>query len=160
MIIIFIGILYELFKRAGLLVAFANKVSKTGKSPKKEKFTKWLMRFFIVNDYFSPLMTGSIILTSTDKVRVSREKLAFIMDSTTVSVCVLIPFMLWGAYLGGLIAKEGCPVNGANEAIALFAASIPYKIYPMLLIFFTLLIALEVFPGSGFMKKAETCARE
>jgi len=105
-------------------------------------------------------MTGSIILTSTDKVRVSREKLAFIMDSTTVSVCVLIPFMLWGAYLGGLIAKEGCPVNGANEAIALFAASIPYKIYPMLLIFFTLLISLEVFPDAGFMKKAETRARE
>ena len=68
--------------------------------------------------------------------------------------------MSWGAYLGGLIAKEGGPVNGANEAIALFAASIPYNIYPMLLIFFTMLIALEIIPDYGFMKKAETRARE
>ncbi len=159
-IIIFIGILFELFKRAGVLVAFANKVSKTGTSPKKVKFTTWLMGFFIVDDYFSPLMTGPIMRPLTDKARVSREKLAFILDSTTASVCVLVPFMSWGAYLGGLIAKEGGPVNGASEAIALFAASIPYNIYPMLLIFFTMLIALEIIPDYGFMRKAETRARE
>ena len=158
-IIIFIGILFELFKRAGVLVAFANKVSKTGTSPKKVKFTTWLMGFFIVDDYFSPLMTGPIMRPLTDKARVSREKLAFILDSTTASVCVLVPFMSWGAYLGGLIAKEGGPVNGANEAIELFAASIPYNIYPMLLIFFTMLVALEIIPDYGFMKKAETRAR-
>ena len=50
-IIIFIGILFELFKRAGVLVAFAEKVSKTGTSPKKVKFTTWLLGFFIVDDY-------------------------------------------------------------------------------------------------------------
>lgn len=158
-IIIFIGILFELFKRAGVLVAFANKVSKTGTSPKKVKFTTWLMGFFIVDDYFSPLMTGPIMRPLTDKARVSREKLAFILDSTTASVCVLVPFMSWGAYIGGLIAKEGGPVNGADEAIALYASSIPYNIYPMLLIFFTMLIALEIIPDFSFMKKAETRAR-
>ncbi|MBT5186755.1 MAG: transporter [Kordiimonadaceae bacterium] len=159
-IIIFIGILFELFKRAGVLLAFANKVSKTGTSPKKVKFTTWLMGFFIVDDYFSPLMTGPIMRPLTDGARVSREKLAFILDSTTASVCVLVPFMSWGAYIGGLIAKEGGPINGADEAIGLFAASIPYNIYPMLLIIFTMLICLEIIPDFGFMKKAETRARE
>lgn len=158
-IIIFIGILFEQFKRAGVLLAFANKVSKTGTSPRKVKFTTWLMGFFIVDDYFSPLMTGPIMRPLTDKALVSREKLAFILDSTTASVCVLVPFMSWGAYIGGLIAKEGGPINGVDEAIGLFAASVPYNIYPMLLIFFTMLIALEIIPDFGFMKKAETRAR-
>tara|TARA_R110002096_G_scaffold367840_1_gene561126 strand:+ start:68263 stop:69693 length:1431 start_codon:yes stop_codon:yes gene_type:complete len=159
-IIIFIGILFELFKRAGVLVAFANKVSKTGTSPKKVKFTTWLMGFFIVDDYFSPLMTGPIMRPLTDTAKVSREKLAFILDSTTASVCVLVPFMSWGAYVGGLIAKEGGPVGNVDEAIALFARSIPYNIYPILLITFTALICLEIIPDFGFMKKAEKRARE
>jgi Na+/H+ antiporter NhaC len=95
-IIIFIGILFEMFKRAGVLVAFAQKVSKTGTSAKQVKFTTWLMGFFIVDDYFSPLMTGPIMRPLSDEAKISREKLAFILDSTTASVCVLVPFMSWG----------------------------------------------------------------
>jgi Na+/H+ antiporter NhaC len=159
-IIIFIGILFEMFKRAGVLVAFAQKVSKTGTSAKQVKFTTWLMGFFIVDDYFSPLMTGPIMRPLSDEAKISREKLAFILDSTTASVCVLVPFMSWGAYIGGLIAKEGGPIQNTDAAIKLFASSIPYNVYPILLIFFTLLICLEIIPDFGFMKKAETRARE
>lgn len=159
-IIIFIGILFELFKRAGVLVAFAKKVSKSGSSPKKVKFTTWLMGFLIVDDYFSPLMTGPIMRPLTDGAKISREKLAFILDSTTASVCVLVPFMSWGAYISGLISKEGGPIANVDEAITLFAYSIPYNIYPMLLVLFTMLICLEVIPDFSFMKKAETRARE
>ena len=159
-IIMFIGILFELFKRAGVLVAFASKVSKAGGgSRKKVKFTTWLLGFFIVDDYFSPLMTGPIMRPLTDAAKISREKLAFILDSTTASVCVLVPFMSWGAYIGGLILAEGGPVKGPDDAIALFAASIPYNVYPMMLIVFTLLICLEIIPDFAFMKKAETRAR-
>ena len=159
-IIMFIGILFELFKRAGVLVAFANKVSKTGTSPKKVKFTTWLMGFMIVDDYFSPLMTGPIVRPLSDKAKISREKLAFILDSTTASVCVLVPFLSWGAYISGLIAKEGGPIENSSQAIELFANTIPYNIYPMILIFFTMLICLEIIPDFGFMKKAEKRARE
>ncbi|HOO52545.1 MAG TPA: Na+/H+ antiporter NhaC family protein, partial [Alphaproteobacteria bacterium] len=159
-IIIFIGILFELFKRAGVLVSFADKVSKTGTSPKKVKFTTWLMGFLIVDDYFSPLMTGPVMRPLTDNAKVSREKLAFILDSTTASVCVLVPFMSWGAYLGGLIAKEGGPIGSIDEAITLFAGSIPYNLYPILLVIFTMLISLEIIPDFAFMKKAEKRAKE
>ncbi|MDA0707909.1 MAG: transporter [Proteobacteria bacterium] len=159
-IIIFIGILFEMFKRAGVLVAFAQKVSKTGTSAKQVKFTTWLMGFFIVDDYFSPLMTGPIMRPLSDEAKISREKLAFILDSTTASVCVLVPFMSWGAYIGGLIAKEGGPIQNTDAAIKLFASSIPYNGQMRLLIFFTLLICLEIIPDFGFMKKAETRARE
>ena len=159
-IIIFIGILFELFKRAGVLLAFANKVSKTGSTPKKVKFTTWMLGFFIVDDYFSPLMTGPIMRPLTDAAKVSREKLAFILDSTTASVCVLVPFMSWGAYVGGLIAIEGGPIANIDEAIELFAMTIPYNVYPILLIIFTMLIALEIIPDFAFMKKAEKRARE
>lgn len=159
-IIMFIGILFEQFKRAGVLVAFANKVSNTGTSPKQVKFTTWMLGFFIVDDYFSPLMTGPIMRPLSDNAKISREKLAFILDSTTASVCVLVPFMSWGAYIGGLILAEGGPVSSSDEAITLFASSIPYNVYPILLIIFTLLICLEIIPDYGFMKKAENRARE
>ncbi len=159
-IIIFIGILFELFKRAGVLVAFAQKVSRGGTSPRQVKFTAWLLGFLIIDDYFSPLMTGPIIRPLSDKAKISREKLAFILDATTASVCVLVPFMSWGAYIGGLIAKEGGPITSIDQAIGLFASSIPYNFYPILLIIFTLLICLEIIPDFGFMKKAETRARE
>jgi len=104
-------------------------------------------------------MTGPIMRPLTDAAKVAREKFAFILDNTTASVCVLVPFMSWGAYIGGLITKEGGPVNGVDEAITLFAASIPYNIYPMPLILFAMLICLEIIPDFGFMKKAETRAR-
>ncbi|MEZ5758863.1 MAG: Na+/H+ antiporter NhaC family protein [Emcibacteraceae bacterium] len=159
-IIIFIGILFELFKRAGVLVTFADKVSKTGTSPRKVKFTTWLMGFLIVDDYFSPLMTGPVMRPLTDNAKVSREKLAFILDSTTASVCVLVPFMSWGAYIGGLIAKEGGPIGSIDEAITLFAGSIPYNLYPILLVIFTMLISLEIMPDFSFMRKAEKRAKE
>ena len=133
---------------------------KTGSTPKKVKFTTWMLGFFIVDDYFSPLMTGPIMRPLTDAAKVSREKLAFILDSTTASVCVLVPFMSWGAYIGGLIAIEGGPIANIDEAIELFAMTIPYNVYPILLIIFTMLIALEIIPDFAFMKKAEKRARE
>lgn len=160
LIIVFIGILFELFKCSGVISAFAESVSKRCETGRQVKTTSWLMGFLIVDDYFSPLMTGPIMRPLSDKAVVPREKLAFILDSTTASVCVLVPFMSWGAYLAGLIAKEGGPVADMDMAITVFASAIPYNVYPILLLLFSLLVCLEKIPDFGPMKTAERRARD
>lgn len=85
------------------------------------------MGFFIVDDYFSPLMTGAIMRPLTDGIRMSREKLAFILDSTTASVCILVPFAAWGAYFAGLILAQGGPLETPLQAMEIFIQAIPYN---------------------------------
>ncbi len=155
LIILFIGILFGLFKRAGVIHEFVNKASAKVSSRKSAKILAWVLGLFIVDDYFSPLMTGTVMRPITDTHRISREKLAYILDATTSSVCTLIPFMAWGAFLGGLVLEQGGPVSSIDQGIAVFARSIPYNFYSIITVLLTLLVAMEIFPDFGPMRKAE-----
>lgn len=155
LIVLFIGMLFELFKASGVIAKFADKVSQRGQTARQVKTTTWTLGFLVVDDYFSPLMVGPIMRPLSDRAKISREKLAYLLDSTTASVCVLIPFMSWGAYLAGLIAAEGGPVANLDEAIAIFASAILYNFYPMLALLIAFLVAMEVMPDIGIMKTAE-----
>ncbi|MEQ8313014.1 MAG: Na+/H+ antiporter NhaC family protein [Gammaproteobacteria bacterium] len=159
LIVVFIGMLFELFKASGVIARFADKVSRRCHTPRQVKTTCWALGFVVVDDYFSPLIVGPIMRPLSDRARISREKLAYILDSTTASVCVLVPFMSWGAYLSGLIAAEGGPVSNLDQAISVFAHAIAYNFYPMLALAIALLVSLEVFPDIAFMRRAESRAR-
>jgi Na+/H+ antiporter NhaC len=154
-IVVLIGILFELFKRSGVLGALAERFSGKGSSRRSVEVSAWGMGFVIVDDYFSPLLTGAVIRPMSDRVGVPREKLAFILDSTTASVCILVPFTAWGAYIAALIAAQGGPIGSAEEGLAVFIGAIRYNFYPLLMIAFTLLVALRVIPDFGPMRKAE-----
>ena len=117
------------------------------------------MGFVIVDDYFSPLLTGAVIRPMSDRARIPREKLAFILDSTTASVCILVPFTAWGAYIASLIATQA-GVASADEGLAIFISAIKYNFYPMLMLVFTLLVCAGVIPDFGPMKRAEKRAAE
>lgn len=155
LIIILIGVLFELFKDTGVINALTLKVSVKGSNRKSVQVTTWAMGFMIVDDYFSPLMTGAIMRPLSDKAKISREKLAFILDSTTASVCILVPFLAWGAYIVGLIVAQGGPITTFEQGMELFISSIPYNFYSILLIIFTLGICLNIIPDFGPMRKAE-----
>lgn len=167
LIVVLIGVLFEGFKRAGVMAALAEWASagSTGKtrapgSRRKTELTTWGLGFLIVDDYFSPLMTGAVMRPVTDRVGVPREKLAFLLDATTASVCVLVPFTAWGAYLASLIAAQGGPVANVEAGLSIFIHAIPYNFYPMLIIVFALLIALRVVPDFGPMRRAEARVAE
>ena len=159
-IVILIGVLFELFKRAGVLVELAGRFSNGGGSRRRVSLSAWCMGFFIVDDYFSPLLTGAVMRPMSDRAGIPREKLAFILDSTTASVCILVPFTAWGAYLSSLIAAQGGPVSSVEEGLTAFIHAIPYNFYPLLLVLFTLLICLGVIPDFGPMRNAERRAAE
>jgi len=154
-IVVLIGILFELFKRAGVLGALAARLS-AGKSKRRGvELSAWGMGFLIVDDYFSPLLSGAIMRPMSDRAAVPREKLAFILDSTTASVCILVPFTAWGAYVSSLIAAQGGAVSSVEQGLAIFIGAIPYNFYPMLMLLFTLLMCAGLIPDFGPMRRAE-----
>ncbi len=159
-IIFFIGILFEFYKFAGVFSEFTRRVSVRFKSKKGVSFSAWLMGMFIIDDYFSPLMSGMVMRPLTDKVRISREKLAYILDSTTAAACVIFPFSAWGAYISGLTAEQGGAAGDISVAFTVFLNSIPYNFYSILTILFALGIALKIIPDFGPMRKAEKRSRE
>jgi Na+/H+ antiporter NhaC len=91
----------------------------------------------------------------SDRAGIPREKLAFILDSTTASVCILVPFTAWGAYMASLIAAQGADVGSVEQGLAIFIGAIKYNFYPMLMLLFTLLICAGVIPDFGPMRTAE-----
>lgn len=159
-IVLLIGILFELFKRSGVLGALARRFHTSQGSRRRVEVTAWGMGFVIVDDYFSPLLTGALLKPMSDRAVIPREKLAFILDSTTASVCILVPFTAWGAYVASLIAAQGGAVDSPDAGLAAFIAAIPYNFYPMLMLAFTLLVCLGLIPDFGPMRKAERRAAE
>jgi Na+/H+ antiporter NhaC len=154
-IVVLIGILFELFKRAGVLGALAGRFAGGGASRRAVEVSAWGMGFVIVDDYFSPLLTGAVMRPMSDRAGIPREKLAFILDSTTASVCILVPFTAWGAYVASLIAAQGAAVDSVDQGLAIFIGAIRYNFYPMLMLLFTLLVCLGVMPDFGPMRRAE-----
>ena len=154
-IVVLIGILFELFKRAGVLGALAMRFAGGGGHRRSVELSAWGMGFVIVDDYFSPLLTGAVIRPMSDRAGIPREKLAFILDSTTASVCILVPFTAWGAYIASLIAAQGGAIGSVDQGLAVFIGAIKYNFYPMLMLLFTLLICAGLIPDFGPMRKAE-----
>ena len=154
-IVVLIGILFELFKRAGVLGALALKFASGSGRRRGVELSAWGMGFVIVDDYFSPLLSGAVMRPMSDRAGIPREKLAFLLDSTTASVCILVPFTAWGAYMASLIAAQGGAVGSVEQGLQVFISAIPYNYYPMLMLLFALLIAAGVIPDFGPMRKAE-----
>src|SRR5690606_6188897 len=94
----------------------------------------------------------------TDRFRVSREMLAYVVDSTAAPVCVLLPFSTWAVYVSGLLEKEGLAGEGAG--VAAFVQTIPYNLYAIVALALVLLVILGVVPALGPMRRAEQRARE
>ena len=157
---IFIGIMISFFMKAKVVHAFAELIAKRVKSKKGIKVATWFIGLFTVDDYMSPLLRGVIMRPLSDEKKIPREKLAFILDSTCSSVCTLIPFMAWGAYIAGLIAELGGPVGSVEEGVAVFIKSIPYNFYAIIILLIVFLNTLEILPDFGPMKVAEKRARE
>jgi Na+/H+ antiporter NhaC len=107
-----------------------------------------------VESSITALVAGTVGRPLTDTYRVSREKLAYICDSTSAPVCILVPFNGWGALVIGLLA-----VQGVDNPVAILLGSIPWNAYPIiaiLLVLATILVGREIGP----MRTAERRAHE
>ncbi|MDQ3555380.1 MAG: C4-dicarboxylate ABC transporter [Gemmatimonadota bacterium] len=107
-----------------------------------------------VESNITVLVSGAIGRPLFDKFRVSREKLAYLIDSTSASVCILIPLNAWGAYVLAILGELGVP-----NPLGVFVASIPLNFYALAAVALAILTAVFGL-DLGPMRSAERRTRE
>ncbi len=121
---------------------------------KRAQVLAWLVGIVIfIESNITLLVAGAVSRPLFDRYRVSREKLAYLIDATSAPVCVMIPLNAWGAIIIGLVAS-----TGVENPLELFIASIPYNLYALTAI---ALAAVVIWRGWDFgpMKAAEARTR-
>ncbi len=157
---VFIGILVAYFQKSGAIRAFGDAVGKKNLKARGASGLSFLLGIFIFfSDYFSPLYVGNVMRPITDKAKVSREKLAYICDSTSAPICCLIPFTAWGIYVAGLVVGMGAITDASLGQTAVIKAA-PYNFYCIFALILCGLFAFRVIPDFGPMKTAEKRAME
>lgn len=154
-----VGALIILIQKSGGVAGFVQWIDKkTGsletdnlkKNRKKVQFFAWLTGILIfVETSISSLTVGTVFRPIFDKMRISREKLAYIADSSSAPSSILIPFNAWGAFIMGLLLTQGFE----DGFISLFK-SMKYNFYPILTLLLVLIVIFFDFKIAG-MKKAE-----
>ena len=160
-LLVFIGGFVTLLEKSGGAEAFARKVANFIDTRCKTQLAAWLGGILVFfSELGTPMIVGPIFAPIFQKMRISKEKLAWILDSTASPVCVLIPFIGWGVTSMGLIQAEfdKLGITAITDWTA-FCKAIPYQIYPILCLCIVPLVALS---GREFsaMAKAEQNARQ
>ena len=145
-----LGALTVVIAVAGGSRAYAEWVAKHVKSPRMALVMTTLLGIFIfVDDYFNCLTVGAVMRPVTDKFKISREKLSWIIDSMAAPICIIAPVSSWAVAVAGYLGDDGF-----NS----FVASIPYNFYALLTIFFVLFMCVSKFEF-GPMAKAEALSQ-
>ena len=160
-LLVFIGGFVTLLEKSGGAEAFARKVANFIDTRCKTQLAAWLGGILVFfSELGTPMIVGPIFAPIFQKMRISKEKLAWILDSTASPVCVLIPFIGWGVTSMGLIQAEfdKLGITAITDWTA-FCKAIPYQIYPILCL---CIVPLVAFTGREFsaMAKAEQNARQ
>lgn len=152
---LFIGVSIAFFQRTGAIRNFSAWVESLNMNRIRVQLIAWFMGMFVFfSDYFSPLFVGSTMRALSDRYRISREKLAYIADSTSAPVSVLVPATGWAVFITGLMIGMG-PIVDASVATQVFLHAIPFNIYSILAVLMVGFIALRIVPEFGPMKTAE-----
>jgi len=154
-----IGGLIALISKMGGAKAIAESLAKKAKSPISTQLITWVLGLIIFfDDYANALIVGPIMRPISDKMRISREKLAFIVDATAAPIAGIALISTWVGYEISLI-KDGFSAIGQDvNAYGIFLETIPYRFYNILMLGFVVftIIFLKEF---GPMHKAEMRAR-
>ena len=154
----FMGSLIGILIRTGSTSAFTEVMGQHVKSQKSALMATWgLGIFMFVDDYLNSLAVGSAMRKLTDKYKVSREMLAYVVDSTAAPISVIIPFSTWGVFFAGLIVANGIAPEG--EGLNTYISAIPYMLYAWVAVLLVPLVIYGVIPSLGAMKKAESRAQ-
>ncbi len=147
-----VGSLIALTQRSGGVKGFTKLLFKSDwiKQRKNAQFLAWIIGVVIfIESSIKILITGTICRPIFDKLKISREKLAYIADSTSASMCILIPMNAWGAFTIGLLSAQN-----VEEPTSALLHSIPLNFYAIVAAILPLIFVLTNF-DFGPMKKAE-----
>ncbi len=148
------GSIISLIERAGGAFAFGEYVSTKAKTRKSALMWTWVLGLVIfIDDYLNSLTVGSCMAPLTDRHKVPREFLAYVVDSTAAPLCVLVPLTTWSVFASRLFEFNGWAPEG--EGLIYFVKTIPYNFYAWTAALIVPLIIMGVIPIFGPMKKAE-----
>ncbi len=146
--LVILGMMVTLMNRAGGSAAFGNWARLHIKSKVGAQVATICLGILIfIDDYFNCLTVGSVMRPVTDRFKLSREKLAYLIDSTAAPVCIIAPISSWAAAVSGFVDGE--------DGLGLFIKAIPFNFYAL----FTILALFIVAIGKvnfGPMKKYES----
>ena len=151
----FIGGFVTLIEWSGGGAAFARAATRLVTSRARAQLGAWfggILIFF--SDLGTPLIVGPVFQPLTDRLGISRQKLAFILDSTSSPVAILIPFIGWGVFIMSVIADAFSSNGVATSEWDAFVAAIPFQLYAWLAIFMVPALTLLGF-DYGPMRAAE-----
>ena len=159
-----VGALIAFIQHSGGVEGFVNKINRLleriGKRRKSNnrrivQLFAWLTGSAIfVESSINALTVGSIYRPIFDKLKIPREKLAYIADSISAPTCILIPLNAWGAYIMGLLLAQGL-----NDPLEIMLAAYPLNFYPILAML-TVVLIIVLQKDFGPMRKAEKRALE
>ncbi|NNM33292.1 MAG: C4-dicarboxylate ABC transporter, partial [Gemmatimonadetes bacterium] len=121
--------------------------------PRRAQLLAWIIGVVVfIESNITVLVAGSVARPLFDRYGTSREKLAYIIDSTSAPICILIPLNAWGAYNLGLLSGAG-----VDDPLGVFLGSIPYNFYAfaaVLLAFITVMSGLNLGPMRAAEERA------
>lgn len=152
-LLVFIGGFIRLMEKSGGAKAFASRVTQLIDTKCKAQLSAWLGGIIVFfSDLGTPLIIGPIFEPIFDRLKVSREKLAWVLDSTSSPVAILVPFIGWGVYTMGLIKSELDALGLAVSDYDIFTQAIPFQLYAILAIAMIPLVALLKIDFSQMLK--------
>ena len=141
--LVMLGILVALMNKAGGSAAFGRWASTHIHSRAGAQFATLLLGVMIfVDDYFNCLTVGSVMRPVTDRQKVSRAKLAYLIDSTAAPICIIAPVSSWAAAVTSSV-PAGSGING----FTMFLRTIPYNYYAVMTVVMSLFL---IFTGAEF----------
>lgn len=145
--LVILGAMVSLMNRAGGSAAFGHYAMKKIKTRSGAQLATIALGILIfIDDYFNCLTVGSVMRPVTDEHKVSRAKLAYLIDATAAPVCIIAPISSWAAAVSGFVEGE--------DGFSIFISAIPYNFYALLTIVMMLgLVLINI--DFGPMKKYE-----
>ncbi len=154
--LVLLGILVALVNAAGGSAAFGRWAEKNIRTKAGAMLATFVLGVLIfIDDYFNCLTVGSVMRPVTDSHKLSRQKLAYLIDATAAPVCMIAPVSSWAAAVSGTAEGLDTGISG----IQLFVRAIPYNFYSLLTFVFIIAIVLMKF-DYGPMLAYEKRARE
>ena len=145
---VLLGMIIVLMSKSGGSAAYGNWAGKHIKSRKTAMLaTTGLGVLIFVDDYFNCLTVGSVMRPVTDRFKISRAKLAYIIDATAAPICIIAPVSSWAAAVNSYV-----PADAGITGFQLFLRTIPYNLYAILTIIMVVYICVTGF-DFGLMKK-------
>ena len=152
------GGLIVLLEMSGCIGSFSTWLQGKIKTERQSLLTTFFIGLVVfIDDYLNCLAVSSSVKKLTDYYKVSREKLAYIIDSTAAPMCIIVPVSTWAVFFAGLLEENDLAQSG--QGLSVYISSIPYMVYGWVALLVVFLFAAGIIGNIGPMKKAEARAK-